>query len=172
MIITISGSAGSGKDTIGELLAKKLNLKVIKSTMKKYAEKKGIDILEFEKKYAQYTKEYDKKVDEWQRKEVVKGDCVLISMLSAYNAPNADLKIWLYCPEKERAKRIAKRDNIPKEKALDYVRERDKIFRDRIKKIYGVDFWDPSLYDLRINTEKNNPKEVVEIILKEVEKCR
>lgn len=171
MIITISGSAGSGKNTIGDLLGKKLNLRIITSTMKSYAREKGISMLEFERMYAQNTEEYDKKMDEWQKKEASKGDCILISMLAAYNVPSANLKVWLHCSEKERAQRIAKRDNIPEEKALDYVKERDKVFRERIKRIYGIDFWDPSLYNIIVDTEKNSPEEAVRIILKEVEKC-
>jgi len=172
MIITISGSAGSGKDTTGELLAKKLKLRLIQATLRMYAKKKGIDILGFEKQYAANNEHYDREIDQWQIEEATKGNCVLVSWLSAYNIPGANLKIWLQCSVEERAKRVAKRDKIPSKKALAYVKERDKIFRDRIKKTYGVDFWDPSLYDFTVDTEKNTPKKVVEIILKEVEKCR
>lgn len=168
MIITISGKPGSGKDTIGNLLGKKLGLKVIKASLKKDAKKKGMDILDFEKKYAIKFKEYDIKLDAWQKKKVEKDgeNCVLISMLSAYNIPHADLKIWLNCPLRERARRISKRDKIPLKRALEYVKERDMVFKNRIRKLYKIDFWDSKFYDLSIDTSKNNPKEVIGTILK------
>ena len=165
MIITISGKPGSGKDTIGDFLGKELRLKVIKATLKKNARKKGINILEFEKKYAMKSKKYDLELDKWQKKHV-KGKCILVSMLSAYNIPNADLKVWLHCPLRERSRRISKRDSIPLSKATKYVKERDEVFKNRISKLYEVYFGNPKFYDIGIDTSKNNPRQVIGIILK------
>ena len=165
MIITISGKPGSGKDTIGDLLGKEVELKVIKATLKKNARRKGINILEFEKKYAMKSNKYDLELDEWQKKHV-KAKCILVSMLSAYNIPDANLKVWLHCPLKERARRISKRDNILLSKAMKYVKERDKVFKTRISKLYGVDFGNQRFYDINIDTSKNNPKQIIGIILK------
>lgn len=170
VVIAISGTAGSGKDTVGRLLAKRLKLRTIKSTMKSYAKGKGIDVLEFEKKYAMNSSKYDKEMDAWQKEQVRKGNCVLVSMLSALNASKADLKVFLHCSEDVRADRVARRDGIPKSKALKYVRDRDNTFRNRVKRLYHVDFWNPYLYDLRIDTGKYNPQRCVDIIVRELEK--
>lgn len=167
MIITISGNAGSGKDTAGDLLGKKLNLPVIKATMKTFAKERGMDVLEFEKKIKEAgdSPEFDYKLDSWQKEKVKEtGDCVLVSMMAAYNFPNADLKVWLHAPENVRAERMSNRDGVSKKKALGYVRARDLVFRKRIKKIYGFDWWAATYYDLVINTEKWLPDQVVEII--------
>lgn len=165
MIITVSGRPGSGKDTIGDLLGKELGLKVVKATLKKNAKRKGVNILEFEKKYAMKSKSYDLELDEWQKKHV-KRNCILVSMLSAYNIPNAGLKVWLHCPLKERARRISKRDDIPMDKSMKYVKERDEVFKNRISKLYDIDFGNPKFYDINIDTSKNNSRQVIEIILK------
>ena len=167
MRITISGLSCSGKDTVGELVAKHLGLKPIKVTMKEIS--KGKDILEFEKELD--TDKFDREIDEYQKELGKKEDnFVLISRLSAINVPHADLKIWLYAPEEIRARRISKRDNIPEEKALEYIRERDKTTIERIYKIYGIRFDDLNHYDLAINTGKYSPEDCVKIIKSAVRK--
>lgn len=170
MIITISGNAGSGKDTIGSLLGEKLGLKVLKGTMKTFAREKGIDILEFEREIAKdETGYWDKELDAWQKEEVKKtGDCILVSMLGAYNIPEADLKVWLGGREKVRALRIAKRDKADKNQALGYLQERDRVFRERMKRVYKIDFWDPKFYDLCIDTSDLTPEEIVDKIIKKL----
>lgn len=168
MIIAISGNAGSGKDTTGDRVGKKLGLRVVKATLKTYAREKKLDILDFEE--ALKSDKYDRELDAWQRDEVAKGDCVLVSMLSAYNAPHADLRVWLHAPLETRAERIAKRDRIPVAKAIEYVAGRDRTFRARIKKIYGFDWWSQDLYDLAINTGKWQSDGVADIIINSLRK--
>lgn len=168
MIITISGNAGSGKDTTGDLVGKKLGLRVVKATLKTYAAREKLDILGFEK--AGNVEKYDRELDAWQREEAKRGGCVLVSMLSAYNAPHADIRVWLHAPLDVRAGRIAKRDSIPLAKARKYVAERDGTFRKRIKKLYGFDWWGQDLYDLAINTGKWQSEEVANIIISAIKK--
>lgn len=168
MIITISGVAVSGKDTIGNLLGEKLKLPVVKGTLKDYAKERGyeLDILEFERDYA--SEEMDNELDNWQKRQVKKHKkkgCILISMMSACNIPKADLKVWLYAPAGERAKRAAKRDGIPKGRALSYINDRDEEFRKRMKRTYKVDWWDPALYDLVVNTGNWRVEDTVGVIM-------
>ncbi len=167
MRITISGLACSGKDTVGELLAKELNLKLFKVSMKELAQ--GKDILEFEKSLT--TDETDRHLDEYQKELGKKEDnFVLISRLSAINVPHADVKVWLYAPEEVRASRVSKRDNIPPEKALEYIKERDRTTLERIERIYGIRFDDLRYYDIAINTSRFTPEECVNIIKAAVKK--
>ena len=169
MVITISGTAGSGKDTIAGLLVKKLKLPLIRASLRVFANQKRIDVMDFERKYTSDSDYWDKKLDQWQKSEVKKtGDCVLVSMLGAYHVPQADLKVWLYASEKIRAQRIAQRDDILQKKALSYLRERDKFFRDKTKRIYGIDFWAPKFYDLRIDTSDLIPEEIVAKIVEKL----
>ncbi|MCK4883823.1 MAG: cytidylate kinase family protein [Candidatus Diapherotrites archaeon] len=166
MIITISGNACSGKDSTADIVSEKTNLKLLKSTMKTVAKEKGFDdVLEFEKQYASNSDEWDKMLDDWQKKETSKGNCVLVSMLSGVNVPNADLKVFLHASVEERARRVNKRDNVPIEESIEYIKNRDTITRKRLNEIYGVDFWEFSHYDLIINTQKWSAEKVSEIII-------
>lgn len=160
----MAGQAGSGKDTVSDLLGRKLGLRVIKATMKTLARERGIDVLAFEKKLGS-SAACDRTLDALERNQAQGGNCVVVSMLSAHNIPHANLKIWLFASEKERSRRIAKRDGIPASKALAYVRSRDKTTRERWKKVYGVDAWNPLLYDVCINTDKLLPNETVKVVL-------
>ncbi|MCD6229788.1 MAG: cytidylate kinase family protein [Candidatus Diapherotrites archaeon] len=166
MIVTISGNACSGKDSAAEIVSEKMNLKLLKSTMKTLAKENGFDdVLEFEKKHASNSDEWDKMLDEWQKKEASKGNCVLVSMLSGINVPEADLKVFLHAPLEERAKRVSKRDGVAIEKSVEYITNRDTVFKERIQEIYGVDFWEFSHYDLVINTQKWSAEQVSGIIV-------
>lgn len=169
MIITVSGTAGSGKDTIADLLAQKTGLKLIKSSLRIFANEKGIDIMDFEREYTSDSDYWDRKLDEWQKQAVKKaGNCILASMLAALNIPQADLKTWLYAQEKIRAQRIGLRDGKDLKKVLAYLQERDQFFRQKTKRIYKLDFWDSKLYDLRIDTSHLTPEQIVGKIIKEI----
>jgi len=169
MIITISGKAAAGKDTIANLLAPKLKLKLIRGTLRVFAQQKGMDILDFEKTFTSDSDYWDKKLDEWQKKEVQKaGSCILVSYLAALNVPQADLKVWLDAQEEIRAQRLAKRDGLSLKKALPYLRERDVFFREKTKRIYGIDFWDSKLYDLIIDTSYLTPEAIIARIIRKI----
>ncbi len=169
MIIGISGPAGSGKDTIGAILGKKLHLRVVKASLKAHAKHAKMNMLDFDKKYLKHTA-FDTELDNYQKNEIKKGNLVLISRLSAYWAKNADLNIYLDAPIEARADRLVKRDNIPKAKAMKYVKTRDELTKKRMKILYNYDYTDPHHYDLKINTAKYTPEQCVNIILKELKR--
>ncbi len=166
MIIAISGTTGSGKDTLAKELADRLGLRLVKGSLKEYAKREGEDVLEFVER--ENIIEYDKTLDQKLKKEASKGDCVIASRLSAAMiAPNADLRIWLDAPEEERARRIEKRDGI--RNGLEYVRLRDKESRERFIKTYGIDYADLKYYDMYLNTAKWRPRQLADIVIKALE---
>ena len=96
MIIAISGFTGCGKNTLGELLAKKLGYKLVCPTFKDLAAEEGITLMEFQAKAAK-DKNIDKKFDAALRKQVAatKGNCVVTTWLGPWMV-DADLKIKLF----------------------------------------------------------------------------
>ncbi|MEM3422639.1 MAG: cytidylate kinase family protein [Candidatus Bilamarchaeaceae archaeon] len=165
MIIAVWGFTGSGKNTLGELLAKSLGYPVISPTFKDIAAKEGISLMEFQKK-AELDHNIDKKFDELLKEQVAatKGNCVVTTWLGPWMV-KADLRIKINVPLDVRAARVAKRDNISLEEARKHVEERDRQNIERYRKVYGIDITDDSIFDLQLDGEKNSPEELLRQVL-------
>jgi len=168
MIISISGLSGSGKDTLGKALSEKLGLRLVSPTFKDLAEKEGISLLEFQKK-AEKDPDIDKKFDEYLKEEAEKGDCIFTTWLSPWMV-KSDLKVNVFAPFDIRAERLAKRDGISVEDARKHIEEREKENRERWKKLYGIDIFDTSIFDVCLSSARFKPDELAEIIEKIVKK--
>jgi len=168
MIICISGLAGSGKNTVGEIVAKKLNLKEVKLSFKDEAEEEGVELMKVQRK-ADRNESYDRKLDREIVKRARKGDCVVMTWLGPWMVKNANLRVWLNVSERERARRVAKRDGMTLKKALAHIRRRDRDNIRRYKRYYGIDICDHSIFDLEINSDVFNPQQIAGIVLKAAE---
>ena len=177
MRITISGKAGSGKSTVAKLLSEKLKLRhySIGDLMRAMASEKGMSLIELNK-IAEKDKSIDLELDS-KLKEMgkAKDNFVVDGRLTAFFIPNADARVFLETDDKIRAERILK-DKREHEKSRDInemiekINKREESERKRYKKYYGADYSDKKLYNLVINTTKLGPNEVVEKIMKFVEK--
>ena len=174
MIITISGKAGSGKSTVAEQLAKKLELKhySIGDLMRQIAKERNISLIELSKlaeKDDSIDIELDKKNIELREED----NFVIDGRLTAYFSPYAELKVFLDCDDKVRTERILK-DKREGEKSknlrelITKIKQREQSERKRYKKLYNVDYYDKKLYNLIIDTTNLSIKEVVDKIIKAV----
>lgn len=152
MIIAISGLTGSGKNTLGELVAKELGYKLVCPTFKDLAEKEGISLMEFQKK-AENDPDIDRKFDA-VLKEQAQGNCVVTTWLGPWIV-DADLRIKLSAPAEVRAERIADRDSMTREEAVEHVHDRDESNRSRYKKLYGIDIYSEDVFDAVLDSGKN-----------------
>jgi cytidylate kinase len=171
MIICISGLAGSGKNTVGEIVAKKLSLDEVKLSFKDEARKEDVDLMTVQRE-ATKDESYDRGLDREIVRRARKGNCVVMTWLGPWIVKNADLKIWLNVSERERAKRVAKRDRMGFKKALQHIRNRDENNRRRYKRYYGIDIMDHSIFDLEINSDVFNPQQIAGIVIKAAEAKR
>lgn len=171
MIICISGLAGSGKNTVGELVAKKLNLDEVKLSFKDEARREKVDLMKVQKE-ATKDESYDRELDREIVRRAKKGNCVVMTWLGPWIVKNADLRVWLNVSERERAKRVAKRDRMSLKKALEHIRKRDENNRRRYKRYYGIDIMDHSIFDLEINSDVFNPQQIASIVIKAAEAKR
>jgi predicted cytidylate kinase len=162
MIVAISGLSGSGKNTLGELLAKELGYNLVCPTFKDLAAKEGISLMEFQKK-AEKDHDIDKKFDEVLR-EQAKGNCVVTTWLGPWIV-GADVRIKVFAPLDVRASRLAKRDGMAIEEAKKHISQRDESNRKRYKKVYGIDIYDEGNFDALLNSGIYGPKELLEITL-------
>ncbi len=163
MIIAISGFSGTGKNTLGEKLAQKYNLKHIQFSFKDIAKKENKSLLEVQKE-ANLDFSYDKKLDEKIINEAKTGNCVITTWLAPWMIKECDLRIWLFAPLDVRVERIAKRDNMTINDAKNHVLARDRDNIERYKRVYSIDITDQSIFDICLNTSLYSPDELFSVV--------
>lgn len=167
MIIAIAGFAGSGKTTLGRALAKKLGYRMVSPSFKDLAAKEGVSLMEFQKK-AEKDRSIDLKFDDYIKEEAKKGNCVITTWLGPWMS-KADLRVWLFAPPGVRAKRIAERDKTSIANAGKQIKMRENQNRRRYLKLYRIDIFDTSDFDVSFNSSKFSPEEMADAIVKIME---
>ena len=165
MIVTVSGPIGSGKTTVARAIASRFKLRHISAgeVFRALAEEQGMTLAEFSR-YAEEHHEVDRLVDERQVELARQGNAVVDGRLTAWLLPEAELKIWLKAPLEVRARRVAKREGIGYEEALQETRLREESEARRYREIYGIEIGDLSPYDVVLNTALYEAEDVIEII--------
>lgn len=168
-IITISGLAGSGKNTVGVEVAKRLGWRMVEPTFKTLAAREGISLMEFQEK-AKKDANIDKKFDAALQEECGGGKCVVATWLGPWMAPGKPFRVWLEVKEEVRAKRLADRDNIAVQAALAHIRKRDSDNRGRYKKVYGIDIFEHAGFDLVLDAPAATPEQLADEIIRAYKK--
>ncbi len=172
MIITISGTAGSGKSTIAKAVATEFNAQriYVGGIRRKIAEEKGMTIQELNQ-YAKDHPETDVDVDKRAAKEArsleKEGKLVVVEGRTQFHFLPESLKIFVKVSSKEAAKRIwydiqnKEKSSRSNEKIADSLEEveQDVIERDnedaaRYMKYYKIDHRNEAQYDYVLDTSK------------------
>lgn len=177
MIVTISGTPGSGKSTVGKLLAKKLRYKFysIGGMRRAMAKERGLTLQEFNvlgEKHA-FT---DIEIDHWQAKLGRTHDNFVVEGRTSFHFIPHSVKVFLSVSLKEAARRIfhdrahvrrfeaSHRYHTPKE--LEHgLRGRIASDTKRYRKYYRLNIFRKSHYDLWVETTKHTPNKTVTEIL-------
>ncbi|HOI18936.1 MAG TPA: cytidylate kinase family protein [Candidatus Woesearchaeota archaeon] len=178
MKITISGKIGSGKSTIGKILAKKLSLKHYSTGefMRQIAKDRGISLLELSK-IAEKSDEIDKLLDQRQISiGQTQDDFLIDARLGFYFIPDS-IKVFLDVTTKEASKRIysekrADENNQSFEDTLKNIKKRQESERKRYENYYGIDFTKKSNYDIWIDTTNKTIEQVVELVFTEIDQIK
>ncbi|MFW9770677.1 MAG: (d)CMP kinase [Candidatus Thorarchaeota archaeon] len=175
MIITISGLHGTGKSTIGKLIAKALGLTFYSTgeAFRELAHEKKMTLKEFTE-YAENNPDIDLELDNKVIEIAKKGNIIVDSQLSGFLLENiADFRIHLVCPIDVRVNRMGFRDQTPYKEKLKETTLRERSEAIRFKKLYNIDITDLNKidenFDLIINTENLTIEQVVDIILKKLD---
>ncbi len=174
MKITISGRIGSGKSTIGTLLAQRLGLKHYSTGgfMRQIAKEKGKTLLELSK-IAEKSDEIDRILDERQMSlGEIEDDFLIDARLGFYFIPDS-IKIFLDVDINEAAKRIYNEKRLDEanqslEDTLKNIKIRQESEKARYERYYGIDVSDKANFDIWIDTSNKSPKEIIEFILAKI----
>ena len=97
-----------------------------------------------------------------------KGNVVIVGrggMAALQNKPDV-LHVRIQAPLELRIKRLATHEGLTEEVARQRVRERDLSDVEWIKRYFGLDSHEPSLFDIIINTAKFSAADAAELVIK------
>lgn len=177
-IITINGFPGSGKSSTADGVAKELGFKRFSSGdfMRQIALDRGISLNELSKK-AESDTAVDKSIDEAVKKTGEGEKIVIDSRLAFHWIPNS-FKVYLDLPPEIAKERISNNLKTNKfrqesegkmdvEEVYKKIIERFESEKKRYQNLYQVDHADKNNFDLVVDTNKNNLKQVIDIIVRE-----
>ena len=177
-IITINGVPGAGKSSTADLVAKELGYDRFSSGdfMRKIALKRGVSLNELGT-MAERDKSIDKEIDNEVKKLHESGGTVIDSRLAYHFIPES-FKVFLDLPleiskerilrdfEENKLRQVTERQTKNPDEVYERISKRLESERKRYKELYGIeDHTDKRNYDLVVDTNKNNLREVVAIIL-------
>jgi len=173
--IVISGWPAVGKTTIAAEIAKEFDFKVYNGgdILKLLAGDRGYSIsgndwwdTEQAKKFMAERKAnlyFDKQVDQKLVEIVRLGKAVITSYTLPWLVQDA-IKFWLKGSQDNRAKRMAKRDNLSLVQAKKIIKIRDDENKNIYRKLYGFNFGkDLNVFDFSLNTDLVDLDSLVEI---------
>ncbi|VVB81693.1 Putative adenylate kinase [uncultured archaeon] len=179
MIITISGTPGSGKSTVAKAVAKEFKLKHYSAGdfMREMAAERGISLEELSK-LAEEDISVDREIDARNKRLAKEDNFIIDSRLAFHFLPKA-IKIFLKVNPKIAAKRIWK-DIQDKKRMVEIFKSEKEVLGgilarqrsdvSRYKKYYNLDYLDEKNYDFVLDTSKLNLQESIEETLKFIRK--
>lgn len=172
--VTISGTPGSGKTTVGKLLADKLGLEYVYSGMifREMAQKYKMSLEEFGS-YAENHREIDQELDDFQLTVLRKGNIVIEGRITgwiAFRNKIPSIKVLIDANLETRARRIVKRERGSIEKRKKEILKREKSEYTRYRNYYNINLDDTSIYDIVIDSSNKTPEEITKIILRKIRK--
>lgn len=179
-IITLSGMLGSGKSTIGKMLADRLGFTFYStgSVQREIAKEYGVTTLELNEMCKTHP-EIDKKIDSVFIELPTQGIDYVVDSRMAFHFIPLSFKVKLNIDVHVAAERVmqdTKRTSEQKyttpAEAENALRERRKLEVERFKRIYQVDIDNEFNFDYVIDTTHLTPEEVCNRILERFEKFK
>ena len=168
MKITIFGNPGTGKSTVGKLLASQLGLEFNSSgnMFRGMAAELGITVEELDVR-SQHDSQYDNKLDKMVAEYGKTHDNFIFESRMAWHFIPDSIKLALVCEENEAARRVAEREGISQERAKENNSLRLATYAKRYPVHYPGVHYPPTAedFDLTIDATTISPDEIVEQII-------
>jgi cytidylate kinase len=177
-IITIAGRPGSGKSSTAKKLAEILGYQHFSSgdLFRALGKERGVDVLQANLS-AEENAEIDYLVDARLREIGETEDQIVIDSRTAWHWIPSSFKVFLNLDLTVAAERIIGEDDLKRNDSENMHSDPDKyasILQKRLdsetrryKKLYDIDPYDMTNYDLVVDTEENQLDEVVAIVLEQ-----
>jgi CMP/dCMP kinase len=175
LIITFSGTPGSGKSSTGRLLAEKLNIPFFSMGVlrRKYAADQGISLAELNKREEEHPYS-DIVVDEYQSQLPKQYSSAIVDGTVSYHFLPQSVKIYLTVDLRQGAERILKQhrdvehwDSV--EEGMISLKQREQSNKARYSKLYQTDPTDLRHYDLVLDTTGKTQEQTIEEIMSYLE---
>lgn len=163
--IVISGLAGSGKSTVGKLLASKLNWKFISmgDFSRKYAfDNHKMDINQFQE-HCFLNPEIDKALDKEFISFCNNNNRLIVDYRLGFHFLKNTYTVLLEVGEQEAYRRINAAGRLHEDGET--IKRRNHQMLERFQNKYQVNFIEASNHNLPLNTDHRSPEEIVKIIL-------
>lgn len=172
VLITISGTPGSGKTTVARLLRDRLRLPYIYAgdLFRREAERRGLSLEAFND-LAERDHTIDQGLDQQMVEHARGGNAILEGRLAGFFAAQEGIpafKVYLTADDEVRARRVAEREGSDWRELLEANRRRQSSDAKRYHEIYGFDLNETSIYDLVLQTDAEAPERIAEKILEHV----
>ena len=181
VVLCICGLAGSGKSTLARRVAERYQLRYYSggdalmalaleqgySPLERgwWESKEGLSFLEKRGKDPRF----DEAIDRKQLEMAEKGNVVFDSWTMPWLLKKG-FKIWLEASSEKRAQRIAGRDRISFEEALEALNQKEKQTRAIYRKMYGFGLGeDFEPFNFVLDTETLNAEEVFQVLCMVIE---
>ncbi|UCE45896.1 MAG: cytidylate kinase family protein [Methanobacteriota archaeon] len=175
MRIAISGPPGSGKTTVGEIVASRMGfeLVLVGQLFRQMAVERKMDLAAFSS-FAEEDETIDRELDDRMVAVAKSKDDIVIEgrltgALLKRNGIEA-LAVHVDASEEVRSLRIAKREKKPVDVVLRNMRRRERSERKRYFAYYGIDPSNRTIYDLWIDSSSKSPEDVANAIIAEAER--
>jgi cytidylate kinase len=181
MIISISGDPGSGKSTIGRMLAEKLNWPryYVGELRRKAAADRGMTLEEYNK-LGERDPRTDTEVDRWQEELGKKEDNFIIEGRTSWYFIPQSLKIFLKVDPRIAAERMMGQLAAGKRKKesqkfatvkeiMEVNKKRVESDKKRYKKYYNINAYDTNNFDIVIDTTEQTKDETFNQVWQAVE---
>ena len=165
--ITLSGLAGTGKTTIGKILAQKLNYEFISvgDFSRKFAlEQYGLNINEFQEK-CKKDPALDQQIDEKFQEYCNKHSNLVIDYRLGFKFVQNAFNVLLQVSDEVASHRIQNANRQNENLDPQSILNRNTEMKNRFLSLYGVDFTQEQHYHLSLSTDNQSPEELAEVII-------